>query len=257
MIHFVVPFRSREVSSDWERVSSLCNGMLKSLCNQTSDAFRIFLVCHTPPVNQIEHPNIATIQVDFDIPDTWKDMIRDKYRKIKRGLVEINISDSGRLPSGRRAVMIVDADDRVHRNLANWVQTHPEGHGWYFPKGYIHPYGQPFLFTSTILGNQFHKICGTSAVIYCEDEDLPNSMDTDSQASVMLRCGHNIIVDCMEKRGTPLKPLPFRGACYVTDTGDNHSGVSWLQWKGKKKLLKQVVSVRPLVSYYRNRFGFS
>lgn len=257
MIHFVVPLRSPEVSSNWEQVSTLCNGTLRSLCNQTSDAFRIYLVCHTPPVRQVQHPNITTIQVNFDIPGTREEMLVDKYKKIKRGLVQIKASGSKSLPSGRYPVMIVDADDRVHRDVADWVDSHPEGYGWYFPKGYIYPYGQPFLFTDTILGSQFHKTCGTSAIVYCEGDDLPDTMKDDRKKLIMLRCGHNIITDCMEERRTPLKPLPFPGACYVTDTGDNWSGVSWLRWKGKKKFLRQVISIRPLVSYYRKRFSLT
>ncbi|MCS3665226.1 hypothetical protein GGP90_000852 [Salinibacter ruber] len=230
---------------------------LKSLCGQTDEKFNVYLVCNVEPKNKIKHPKIYTVKVNFEVPNTSEKMIEDKYKKIKRGLVEVKSSSLPRLPSGRRAVMVVDADDRVHCDVAAWVSDHPEGHGWYFPKGYIYPYGQPFLFTSTVLGGAFYKHCGTSAVVYCEDSDLPDTMDASGQSSIVLRCGHHTIVDCMDERGTPLRPLPFRGACYVTDTGDNHSGVSWLRWKGKKKLARQVVSFRPLLSCYQNRFALS
>jgi len=180
-------------------------------------------------------------------------MMRDKTRKIQCGLVKVNEDSEMRLQTGMKAIMVVDADDRVNHNLAQWVKNNQSGHGWYFDTGIIYPHGANFLFTSTVLGSPFYKHCGTSFITYCRSSDLPSHVSDDD--TYLLPAPHHTIVSYMDKNGKSLKPLPFRGACYVTDTGDNHSGVSWLQWKGKKKFLKQMVSIRPLLPYYKKRFA--
>ena len=176
--------------------------------------------------------------------------MKDKTKKIKRGLVEIKKSSEMRVGEGKKAVMVVDADDRVNHNLTRWVKNNQYGHGWYIKSGVVYPYGRSFVFTSYVLGNAFYKSCGTSYIAYCNEYNLPSDIKDDS----IIPVPHHTIVSSMKKKGKPLKRLPFKGACDVTDTGDNHSGISFLRWRGRKDFLRQLLSIRPLV-FYRKKFA--
>jgi hypothetical protein len=224
------------------------------MMNQISSKFKIHLVCHEVPCIINKYDKLDVIQVDIKIPSSKEEMMIDKYLKVKYGLV--NVKKYVESSTGRSSIMIVDADDRVDYRVAQWVDQKQNENGWFLKDGYIYPYGEKFLFNSCLLENSFYKVCGTSAIIYVESGDLPNNVSDSSSAHKILKDGHHRIVDNMQKRGSPLEPLPFPGACYVTDTDDNHSGVSWLKWKGKKKLFRKAISVRPLLSNYKKRFAF-
>jgi hypothetical protein len=249
MIHFIVPFRSKEVSDNWELISGLCNATLQSICNQTHSGFRVHLVCHQKPMGKFDHTLIDTIHVNWSVPSTWEEMIDDKYAKVKRGLINVRDYDTPTY------VMIVDADDRVHRGLAEWVADHMEAHGWFFEKGYTYPLGGHVVYK---VSDSFHQVCGSSAIVQCSETDLPARMDDDSDQFVLLRCGHHLIRSCMEERDTPLEPLPFPGACQVTDTGENHSGSSWkvrtAAKEGLRLALGRIRTMRPITPWMRKRF---
>lgn len=242
---FIVPLRSPRVAADWFQVSELCNGTLRSLTDQTTSNLRVHLVCHTPPSDFSPHPLVNVIRVDFPIPDDHHEMMVDKTDKVKRGLIAARDRGPGH-------VMVVDADDRVHRELASWVNTRPDANGWYVDTGYVHPLGSPILYRWP----DFHRLCGTSLIVRWSEHDLPASMDEDTQMfEDIILAGHHQASDILTTRDHALAPLPFAGACYITDTADNHSGASWLEWKSTRAALKRLTRIRLCTSWHRNAFS--
>ena len=67
MITFLVPVKSSRVSKSWDLFSNLFERTLKSITNQTSDNFRVVVICHEKPITDFEHPNVEYIHVDFRI----------------------------------------------------------------------------------------------------------------------------------------------------------------------------------------------
>lgn len=242
---FIVPLRSPKVATNWEQVSDLCNGTLRSLTRQTTEDLRVHLVCHTLPAGFTSHPLINVVPVDFPIPTDRDEMIVDKCEKIKRGLIEV-----GKYGAGH--VMVVDADDRVHCDVAAWANAHPEVNGWYVDEGYVYPFGSHILFRRP----EFHRYCGTSLIIRWQKEDIPATMDNETELfQDVILDGHHVAASNLSERDRPLEPLPFPGACYITDTTDNWSGVSMLKWKGKKAFLKQLTQLRIKTSWHREKFA--
>src|SRR5690606_1555588 len=94
MLTFIIPVKSKKVSNSWGYFSKLFERTLKSICNQTSNKFRVVVVCHEKPDTDFEHPNLEFIHVDFEPPllnpdtkdkhDGLKE--EDKARKILAGL---------------------------------------------------------------------------------------------------------------------------------------------------------------------------
>ena len=161
-----------------------------------------------------------------------------KFGKLKRGMVY-----------ARRwapcHVMFVDADDCVSSRLADLVERNPSCPGWVLDHGYMHSEGTHLVYCR----DNFDQYCGTSSIVRCAEDDFPSSMSESSFRFDVLRHGHKGIARAMRERGTPLERAPFVGAVYVTDTGENNSGVSLFPWGPR------FLSSLPLSASMRQEFG--
>ena len=245
MLVFIVPLQSPRASSNWGLVSALCERTLRSLCGQTNGDFRVFLVCNEAPAINFTHPALTIIEHDFPIPErNTAARMFDKHEKLKRGM----IAARALAPCH---VMFADADDCVHRGLAEWCKKNPTHPGWYVADGYIHTAGSRWLYRR----REFDLICGTAAIVHCAETDFPREMSYRKEDFVMIDCGHFEFRNPERTRGRKLDPLPFRGAVYMTATGENDSGISMREWKGKKMLLKKLFNSRLLTRRLRDEYG--
>ncbi len=244
MLNFIVPLKSPEVSRDWEVTSRLCNRTLYSICRQTCPRFRVVLVCNERPVNCYQHENLEVIEGSFPVPDEELGNMDDKFRKLRRGALRLK-----GIMRNEEYFMAVDADDLVHRGLAKKVNSDACENGWYFPYGYIYPNNSYFVFVK----NEFYKYCGTSSVVKCYIEDMPNS---EKDSGSFYPGGHSNIVKRYNDAERPLKSIDFIGACYTVDSGENHSGVSWRGWHGKKRFIEKMLNMRPIIwNQISHKFG--
>lgn len=245
MLVFVVPLQSPESSKDWGRVSRLAVRALGSMCAQTSLEFRVILVCNRKPDGMFTHPNLTIIEEPFAVPasDRESRMI-DKFTKLRRGFVEAR-------PLAPCHHMLADADDCVSRRLAEWCAQFPDANGWYFKRGYVYDEGTRFAFGR----DDFDLLCGTSVIARILPDEMPRSMEEPQKNFFFLTHGHPIVRDSMAQRGTPLEPLPFPGAVYVTGTGENDSGLTYSQWRSRRLLLQKMMNARLLTPGFRREFG--
>jgi hypothetical protein len=168
----------------------------------------------------------------------------DKWLKVKRGLIEVR-----RLAPAY--VMVVDADDCVHRDLSRWATPNRSPHGWVLNTGYIWNRDSRWL----LIQQRFDEYCGTSSIVRCEKADLPRSMDEPNEQFPILRFGHTVIVQGCASLGTPLRRLPFPGAVYNVATGENDSSVNLRSWSSRRLVLQRLFRYRPLTPWHRARFG--
>jgi hypothetical protein len=245
MLVFIVPLQSPRASSDWGLVSALCERTLRSICGQTGGQFRVFLVCNEAPAMSFSHPDLTIIEDDFPIPErTTAARMFDKHEKLKRGMIAAR-------DLAPCHVMFADADDCVHRGLAAWCEENPAHPGWYIEDGYIHTTGSPWLYRR----RDFDQICGTAAVVRCEAADFPRQMSDPKANFFMIESGHFEFRNPERAGGRKLEPLPFPGAVYVTATGENDSGISLREWRGKKMLIKKLINSRLLTRRFREGYG--
>lgn len=59
----------------------------------------------------------------------------------------------------------------------------------------------------------------------------------------------------MIRRGTPLQSLPFIGAVYIVNTGENDSGMRMRGWQGRRHTLEKLAVIRPLTDRIRSTMG--
>ncbi len=214
MFLFVIPVKSPKLSRDWRLAGRLFERCARSVCGQTSQDFRVVVVCNERPIADFEHPRLEFLEVDFPVParrlpnevtTTGYDFAlsgeiarknADKARKLRTGF------DYGARYHPTHC-MAVDADDCVSNRLVEFVARDPRAPGWFFRQGYIYPEGGRFMYLNV---KNFNQTCGSSVIVRFDQRHLVLE-------------NPDFFAHCIERE--PLAPLPFAGAIYSIANGDN------------------------------------
>ena len=259
MITFIIPVKSKRVSGSWKHFSKLFERTIKSISNQTSENFRVVVVCHEKPEISFEHPKVEYIHVDFESPvlkpefaekhDGMKE--EDKSNKIIAGLNYIKKYEQD-------YIMVADADDCVSNRIAEYVDKNKSHDlpGWYFKKGYIYREGDKFI---SLNKEGFNLLCGTCIIV------KPELIQYIFKNKPHLLYVHQTI---QLRANKALSPLPLPGAIYSMNNGENHfmSGAMMKDLATGKKLfslstIKGIVRklkkyrIKRLNSKIKNEFG--
>ncbi len=210
MLTFIVPLRSKTVTSDWTSVTRLLNRTLNSVCNQSNKNFNVIVACHEIPETEFtSNSRVKFLQVDFQPPilkneasDRWVKEA-DKGRKIK---FAVDYAKS----KGASYIMTVDSDDCISNKICDFVakNTKASTAGWYVKKGYLYPEGKKYTFLNL---KNFNTLCGSCVII------KPHLVD--------FMYGENFWFDherTIFDGNLSLIPLPFPGALYSMLNGTNH-----------------------------------
>ncbi|MBC6418108.1 MAG: glycosyltransferase family 2 protein [Prochloron sp. SP5CPC1] len=230
MLVFITSLRhpQNRNSTSFDEVLRLLETTLKSVCNQTSDRFRVIVVCHKQPSLAFHHPQIEYLEVDLPIPSPLQQarigmpaLRRDRGCKYLLGL---------RLAQKYQPshIMFFDCDDYISNQLAAWVAEYPTANGWFFQQGYLYDRNNQTL---GIL-EDFYLYCGTSHVVRADLYLCPLSLPAQpSQEEILATVGehyllyilgsHRWVSTHLETQGNPLTPLPFSGAIYHVGHGEN------------------------------------
>ena len=242
MLLFVIPLKSAKISKNWLQRSRIFERCLKAACNQTSDQFRVIVVCNEKPEIQFSHPAVEFLQVDFLPPEKEKHPIAkgltDKGRRVLRGLIHARDSDIH-----YSHAMLVDADDCVSNRLAEFIERHRDCHGWYLSSGYKYREGESSIYIKRMA---FYRMSGTANILRFDLLDLPELPEYNrGYGYYKFYLNHQKVKSIMAERGTALKSLPFPGAAYILSTGDNMSGNDdhlSFNWFNRKKLTPAIVA---------------
>jgi hypothetical protein len=250
MLCFVMALKSKVVSNDWKKVCEVFGNSLRSAYSQIDPDFKVLVVCHEIPTLSDQYDErVEFIQVDFPPPEklvTQKTMA-DKWRKLAVGMVRV-----GKIKPD--FVMIMDADDLVSNQLSQYVNAHKSENGWMLRKGYTYRHNRPWIYQNN------HFTCGSDAIVNSRLIKFPQNSDPKSiEDCVVLKWGHTIIGEKLKEAGTPLKSLPFRGAIYVCDHGDNDSVLdsqsSQNRWPSPRYLLAKLRQTRLLNRTIKEEFS--
>lgn len=229
MLAFVTSLRHPQNSADYARVERLLAATLRSVVAQVDDDFVVIVVGNQEPSFAL--PSQARfVKVDFpapappDGPRTAREpFVRDKGSKIGVGLIAARDFDPD-------YVMIFDADDFVSRRLAGWVNARGRSSGWVIEHGWMYSAARGAMRPQ----ENFNRTCGTCFIIPFDAYRVPEHLDVGaSQEEVLDAYGeilpnilgaHRDAIHWYAAHGRVLETLPFRGAVYHVDTGENHSG---------------------------------
>jgi hypothetical protein len=229
LLAFITSLRHPNNSADYGRVEALLQESLRSVCRQTSDDYAVFVVGNRRPRFTLP-PQVEFIEVDFPPPVSTpgprfgrEPFVWDKGTKIGVGLIAARTLAPAH-------VMIFDADDYVHQDLAAYVAARGGASGWYVEEGYIYSRMRQCYRVQA----EFAFKCGTCHVLSWPIYEVPTELHVGvSQVEVGEAFGERLPAllgahygtrSWLRDRGVILQPLPFRAAVYQVDTGENHSG---------------------------------
>ncbi len=242
MLVFVIPLKSPQVSNSWERVTQLFERCVKSVCNQTSSNFQVIVVCHEKPKIEFTHSQITYITVDFSPPNETNPVAKgdtDKGRKILKGLMYAR-------QFSPTHTITVDADDCVSKNLAKFVEQHPDSNGWFINKGYKYQEGSNYIY---IKRSNFYKMCGSCNILRYDLNDLPEAAEYNrGYGYYRYYIDHAKVRDILKNQAKAIKSLPFPGAVYILETGEN-------LFDNSKRLTFSIFNRKLLNQSIRDEFG--
>jgi hypothetical protein len=234
MLAFIIAVKHPARSRSYKWVTELLRQTLASVEAQTNGDFATVVVCNTRPTWAGAGKNRVFVEVDFppapspsSVGERYNWNHLDKGAKNAVGLLHARQFNPTH-------VMFVDADDFVSRRLAEHVHLNPGAPGWYFESGLIYS-GQ---FKIAEVRDRFWSYCGTSHILRYDllpvDLELgaAHSLDTILQAldRFYVQCilgNHQDYFHYVATRGLELAPLPFMGAVWHADTGENASRAWW------------------------------
>lgn len=241
---FVVPLQARAHCRNWRLTSALCVRAVSSMLAVPEKGLRVILVCNERPEGLPDDPRLKVIEEDFPLPDpAGKGPLKDKYRKIHRGLIEAK-------PLVPGYVMLADADDCISNRLCPWILSQPNVRNWRLSKGYLYDEGSRIL----MLHPEFHLQCGTSHVAWCQPDDLPDENTSGKESCFLLRLGHHIIDEEMARRGRPFFDIPFPAAIYVLGHPDNYTRFRLSDWSGWRQRFFRWSRTRLVTGKLRREF---
>ncbi len=250
MICFLVPVKSKKLSSDWDKFSRLLDRSLKSINGQNDRDFQIIVACHEMPESKFEHPQVHYIQVDFKPPQlTNSDWEED--RQLKEGDKARKILSAFEYANKNFEIdyfMVVDSDDCIHNGIGKYVNARIESNipGWFINKGYFYSEGKRLAWK---IRSKFNIRCGTSIII---KKDLFKHLIVEEP---FLYYFH----EKMElEDNLLLKPFPKAGAIYSMANGENHfmSQSKMVELVNQPKFFTtaHLKSVYSKISRYRPRY---
>lgn len=223
-LSFIVPIKSKKVTSDWVQFNKLINRTLNSICSQTDESFKVFVVCHELPEIELQSDKIQFELVDFEPPKLGKDEKHnislketDKAKKVLLGIKCAIKYESD-------YIMVVDSDDCISSRIASFVNKNSDTrpNGWYLDSGYYYNEGKRYLIKKKA---SFYGNCGSCLILR---SDLAHLWVIDEP---FLYYDHQKI----EKDNFKLLRLPFFGAIYSMANGENH----YKSWENVKKIAKK------------------
>jgi hypothetical protein len=228
MLAFITTLRHPQNSGDYGRVESLLQDTLASVSRQSCDEYVVIIVGNRRPAFPLPE-RVVFVEVDFGPPSDVKgpqtgraSVIWDKGTKTAVGLIAARAFQPD-------YVMPFDADDFVHKDIAEFAHSRNGRPGWVVTRGWVYSRAR----NAYALRRKFFRICGTSFIVPFDAYEVPPDLTVSAtQREIAGAFGerlehlleHGYAFDWWREHGRHLEPLPFAGAVYHVDTGENHSG---------------------------------
>ncbi|MEO7221532.1 MAG: glycosyltransferase family A protein [Devosia sp.] len=215
---FGISLASKQVSSDWARTTELLGHTLESLLAQTDPRFAVIICGHEKPeLGALSDPRIRFIATDAKPPTDPRKYRTDKMRK--RRLIGAALRELG-----GGYFFPLDADDLVHKDVVRHVRETDNKRGYAIMSGYALDYAaQKLAPIPGVWSTDYNRVCGSSALIYFEPDELPVDGENEEELYFNLFQSHAYWPVLAEEYGRKLDPLPFAAGVYVLNHSQNLS----------------------------------
>ena len=244
MVVFITSVRHPLNSNSYLRVESLLYKTLLSVCNQSSDNYKVIVVCNQKPDIPFISNKVIFLETALPAPSQLsKATTGRKTSRLDKGCkYYLGVKHAQRFnPS---YVMFFDADDFIHKGITEFLEGQNPENGWYVEQGLV--LNATFPVVKEVAA--FHQVCGTSFIFsntifspylkeikYTDHLHLLEQVDEYFITNIL---GAHIETKAfLDQQGLSFRPLPFPAAVWVVDTGENHSGQSFINLPGQTKVL--------------------
>jgi hypothetical protein len=266
MIGFIIPLRPKSQSKNWGLDCKLLEATIRSLLNQSSENYKIYVVFSDDPKIDISSSRLFFVQFPFSflafagiresaslLDDFGNDPVMlerrwDKSRKIFYGCKKAK-------EDGSSYVMSVDADDLVSKQLVHYIEEgvkEKELPGFYIDKGYLYKFGSKRMIC---VYKDFQNFNGSTHIIKSEFVTIPD-FESGTWMDYNLFTSHGWIRKRLkDAHGIELEAIPFPAIIYVAH-GGNISNLSQLNIKDKmKQFIKKMVRGKMIDARVREEFS--
>src|SRR5688572_2871997 len=126
---FSIPLAPKRDERSWRRISSLLADTLASLQQQTDGDWQAVIAGNEKPdIAEFDDPRVMFISVETRMPGAYSEKIADQNTKRAAAFEHIRRAGGG-------YVMMLDADDLVHRELVAFVRKDGNPFGYVFDQG--------------------------------------------------------------------------------------------------------------------------
>lgn len=222
LLTFIIPVRHQDNAKDWRQLAANLAQTVASISNQSNNDWSAVIVANEGAELPRLPDRFSVARVTFPPNDmhelgkqgreAFLDAFRaDKGRRVLSGMLRAR--ESGYF-------MIVDDDDFVSARIVEFVGKNAGDNGWKIDRGFLWSNESRLL----LAHNNFSRLCGTSLIVRSDLYNLPSSLEAASIEWVKSWLGSHILIGPeLERRGTPLASLPFRGAVYRVGHAGSHS----------------------------------
>lgn len=222
-IAFGISLKSKTVSLDWAKVGDNLANTLRSIFRNTDQNFQIVVAGHEKPkIKELQHERVTWLPVDF--PPAVDSRGYSSDRKLKRGVIGAYLRKVGF--SGY--FMPLDADDWIHYRFVQFIRSFPLSDAFIFNRGFMINQGLNELW----LRERFFRGCGSSAVIYFNNNDFPISPKIEDVSKSLFKIvnkSHVRVDDNLSEIKKNYIWVNFPLITYVFGHGDN-----WMVMEGRK-----------------------
>jgi FkbM family methyltransferase len=215
---FAISLASQKAAADWDLTSDLLRRTLRSVINQSDGRWRVIVCGHEKPeLAEFGDPRIMFVEADIDPPAHSGQFRKDKMWK--RRLLGSFLRDLG-----GGYFFPLDADDLIHKDLVQSVLEGDNRRGYRVERGYAQDFSNQRLApVPGVWSVPFDRVCGSSAVLYFNADELPRDGRSDPDLYFNLFQSHAYWPIVAEEYGRPLETLPFPAAVYVVNHSQNLS----------------------------------
>lgn len=247
MLTFLICVKHFDNCHSYSNTWSLLKNTLISVCNQSDNNFNVVVVANKV-LDDFEYDprikNVEFIEVDWNPPAETKrwqlqkqvfenDQIRSGIRVDKGSKYIIGLNEiSKQVHTDSHYVMIVDADDFIHKDICSYVNT-TDKDILHVDKGFMLGLSNTYIEL-----NSFSGICGTSNVIRLElllSELNLDGIDKESTQEQVVKTtnpnflkmiigSHRFSYKHFLKLGYKGEAIPFRAAIYNCSHNEQISG---------------------------------
>ncbi|MBK5940358.1 hypothetical protein [Halochromatium roseum] len=262
LLTFIVPVRHQDNARDWDALTGKLSETVRSIAAQTHPDWRGIVVANVGAVLPPLPDKFSICRVTFPPNDlhelgqggkaAFLDAFRaDKGRRVLAGMLDARQS---------RYTMICDDDDLVSNRITEYVAQNPSANGWVVTRGWLWNDGGRYLFEY----NDFNHKCGTCLIVRRDLYEIPETFEEADLEWIKDSFGsHHRIDKKLAACGTPLLPLPFRGAVYRVGNTGSHSGTSTILHQAllngstirrPKQILRNLLGLRWIGRSHRQEF---